>query len=72
MTGQCPAAHERDILRLVAQGYENQEIAAELHLSAGTIRNYIAMLFEQYELRNRAQLAVYAVRCGAIALEPIA
>lgn len=53
---------ERDILRLVAGGLDNKEIAAELFLAEGTVRNQISRLLEKLELKDRTQLAVYAVK----------
>lgn len=55
---------ERDILRLVAQGYDNKEIASELFLAEGTVRNQISRLLEKLTLKDRTQLAVYAVKNG--------
>jgi len=55
---------ERDMLRLVAQGYDNKEIASELFLAEGTVRNQISRLLEKLELKDRTQLAVYAVKHG--------
>ena len=50
---------EREILELVAAGRSNREIATELFLSEGTVRNYISTLLEKLNLRDRTQLAVY-------------
>ena len=50
---------EKDIMELVAQGLSNKEIAGELFLGEGTVRNYISTLLEKLELRDRTQLAVY-------------
>lgn len=55
---------ERDILRLVAQGYDNKEIASELFLAEGTVRNQLSRLLEKLSLKDRTQLAVYAVKNG--------
>lgn len=55
---------ERDILRLVAGGYDNKEIAAKLFLAEGTVRNQLSRLLEKLELKDRTQLAVYAVKHG--------
>ncbi len=55
---------ERDILRLVAQGYDNKEIAASLFLAEGTVRNQISRLLDKLSLKDRTQLAVYAVKRG--------
>lgn len=53
---------ERDIMRLVAQGMDNKEIAAELFLAEGTVRNNISRLLEKLKLKDRTQLAVFAVK----------
>lgn len=50
---------ELDIIRLVADGLSNREIAAALFLSEGTIRNYLSNILDKLELRDRTQLAVY-------------
>ncbi len=50
---------EREILELVAAGRSNKEIATELFLSEGTVRNYLSSLLEKLNLRDRTQLAVY-------------
>ena len=53
---------EMDIMRLVAQGMENREIAAGLFLAEGTVRNNISRLLEKLKLKDRTQLAVFAVK----------
>lgn len=55
---------EQDILKLVAGGYDNKEIAAALYLAEGTVRNQISKLLEKLNLKDRTQLAVYAVKNG--------
>lgn len=50
---------EYDILLLVAEGLSNREIAENLYLSEGTIRNYISNMLEKLGLRDRTQLAIY-------------
>jgi len=49
---------ERDIARLVAQGLSNKEIAAQLFLSEGTIRNQIVVIMEKMDVKNRTQLGI--------------
>ena len=50
---------EFDILLLVAEGFNNKEIAEKLFLSEGTVRNYISNMLEKLSLRDRTQLAIY-------------
>lgn len=50
---------EMEIIREVAEGYSNKEISARLYLSEGTIRNYISIILEKLELRDRTQLAIF-------------
>jgi NarL family two-component system response regulator LiaR len=63
-----PALAERDIeiLRLLAQGLKNQEIAERLSLSEKTIRNRLSLVFRQLHLENRTQAALYALREGIV------
>ncbi|MFP7289018.1 two-component response regulator [Niallia circulans] len=56
------AEREREIIRLVGQGRNNAEIAAELYLSVGTVKNYISQLFIKLGVRDRTQLAIFAVK----------
>ena len=53
---------EVDMLRLIAQGCDNKEIAQKLFLSEGTVRNNISKLLAKLKLKDRTQLAVYAVK----------
>lgn len=55
---------EYDILKLVSKGYDNKEIAANLFLAEGTVRNQLSRLLEKLDLKDRTQLAVYAVKHG--------
>lgn len=50
---------EFEITRLVADGLNNKEIANEVFLSEGTVRNYISTILEKLELRDRTQLACF-------------
>lgn len=50
---------EYDIIKLVAEGLNNKEIASELFLSEGTVRNYLSNILEKLEVRDRTQLVVY-------------
>jgi DNA-binding NarL/FixJ family response regulator len=55
---------EADVLRLVALGLNNAEIAGRLFLSEGTIRNYVSAIFTKLEVTDRTQAAVIAIRHG--------
>ena len=50
---------ERAIMELVAEGLNNKEIASKLYLGEGTVRNYISVLLEKLDLRDRTQLAIF-------------
>lgn len=57
---------ERDVLQLLAQGLSNAEIAGQLFLSEGTIRNYLTSIFEKLGVSDRAKAALIAVRHGLV------
>jgi two-component system response regulator NreC len=57
---------EREVLRQVALGYTNQQIASQLFLSAKTIETYRARLMKKLDLENRAALVRYALRRGLL------
>ena len=50
---------ELEIIRLIANGYSNKEIAAELFLGEGTVRNYLSAILDKLQLRDRTQVAVF-------------
>ena len=53
---------ENDIIKLICEGCDNKEIAAKLFLAEGTVRNSISRLLEKLELKDRTQLAVFAIK----------
>ncbi len=53
---------ELRVLGLVAKGRTNREIARELYLGEGTVRNYVSSILSKLSLTNRAEAAAYAVR----------
>lgn len=55
---------EVNIIRLVASGLSNQQIADQLFLSLGTIKNNISAILSKLELRDRTQLAIFAFKKG--------
>ena len=62
---------EKQILILIARGLSNAEIAAELYLSEGTVRNYASALFARMGAADRTGAAIAALRFGIIGLEDI-
>ena len=59
-------SRERDVLRLVAAGKANKEIATELGISLRTARTHVSSLLAKLRLRSRTQLALWAVRNGLV------
>jgi DNA-binding NarL/FixJ family response regulator len=57
---------ELDVIRLVAQGLSNAEIAATLYLSQATVKSHIARILAKLGLRDRVQIAVYAYEHGIV------
>lgn len=57
LTGQ-----EKQVLSLIADGKTNREIAAELFLSEGTVRNYVSSILSKLNVSNRAEAAAYAIK----------
>lgn len=55
---------EIKIIQAVGHGLSNREISATLYLSEGTVRNYISSILMKLELRDRTQLAIWAVQKG--------
>ncbi len=55
---------EIKIIEQVEYGYSNKEIADRLNLSEGTVRNYLSAILNKLELRDRTQLAIWAVQTG--------
>lgn len=53
---------ELKVLSLIAKGNTNKEIANNLHLGEGTVRNYVSSIFGKLGLSNRAEATAYAVR----------
>jgi DNA-binding NarL/FixJ family response regulator len=65
------ADREIDILRQVAGGNTNQQIANNLGLSEKTIKNQLSGVFNKLRIKNRTQAAIYALRHGLVRLEEL-
>jgi DNA-binding NarL/FixJ family response regulator len=57
---------ELQIMRLVAKGYSNPEIAQRLHLARGTVRNYVSVILQKLGAADRTQAAMEALKRGLI------
>jgi len=55
---------EREVLRLLASGMSNSDIAQHLYLSEGTVRNYVSSILTKLGVSDRTQAAVLALRAG--------
>ncbi len=55
---------EWKVIKLVSKGLSNKEIAAELFLTEGSVRNYLSSILKKLDLRDRTQLAIWAVQRG--------
>lgn len=62
---------EIDILRHIAQGEGNREIAEQLVISEYTVENHVASILSKLALGSRTQAALYALRWGLAALEDV-
>ena len=57
---------ELDIICRIGEGRSNREISEELALSVGTVKNHISIILDKLELRDRTQIAIYAIRHGLV------
>jgi DNA-binding NarL/FixJ family response regulator len=62
------SAREIEVLQLIADGLSNAEIGTQIHLSEGTVRNYISAIFGKLQAKDRTQAVVMALRYGLIDL----
>jgi DNA-binding NarL/FixJ family response regulator len=57
---------EIEVLKLIANGKDNAQIAADLHISPKTVKNHISNILMKLQIDNRIQAAVYAVKSGIV------
>jgi DNA-binding NarL/FixJ family response regulator len=57
---------ECEVLRRVAQGMTNSQIARDLHMSVSTVKTHVQNIFQKFDLPNRTEAAVFAVRQGLL------
>lgn len=64
--GAALTPREREITKHVARGLRNAEVAAELAISEVTVKTHVNNIFQKLGIRDRVELALYAVRMGII------
>jgi two-component system nitrate/nitrite response regulator NarL len=64
--GAVLSERELDVLRLLAAGKANSDIARELFLSPYTVRNHISSILAKLQIANRTEAAAYAIRRGLV------
>jgi two-component system, NarL family, response regulator LiaR len=71
VVGRRDALSEREaeVLRLVARGMPNKQIARELGIAQSTVKSHVGSIFGKLGLLSRTQVALYAARTGLVALE---
>ena len=69
LTADPLTEREVEVLRLVAQGRSNQEIAGQLVISEATVRTHVSNILTKLHLASRTQAALYALREGLASLE---
>jgi DNA-binding NarL/FixJ family response regulator len=58
------SSHELQIMQLIGKGCSNKEIIQEVNFSEGTVRNYISNILKKLDLRDRTQIAIFAIQSG--------
>ena len=64
--GNALLDREVDVLKLLAKGYRNKEIADTLYLTEGTVKNYISLLYDKFDIKGRTKLMTYAIKQGIL------
>ena len=60
---------EIDVLKMIASGAFNKEIALTLNISERTVKNHISNIFKKIEVSDRTQAAVFAIKNGIITIK---
>jgi DNA-binding NarL/FixJ family response regulator len=69
VSGSTLTDRELEVIKLIAQGDRNKEIAQKMGISEGTVKSYVAIILQKFGVADRTQAAMYAVQKGIIALE---
>lgn len=63
------SAREKDVLRLIAKGLTNQEIAQRLFISPHTVKNHVSHIYQKIGMDDRTKVALWAIRTGIVPLD---
>jgi two-component system, NarL family, response regulator LiaR len=69
--GEALTEREVEVLRLVAQGLPNEDIAEQLVISERTVRTHVSNILSKLHLANRTQAALYALKQGLVRVEDV-
>ena len=62
---------ETEVLRLLARGKANRQIASELHVEEQTVKAHVSSILRNLGVRSRTQAALHAVRTGLVSVEEL-
>ncbi len=65
-TSERLSPRERDVLRLLAQGYANRDIATELNVAHKTVKNHVSSILSKLQTTSRTQAVIHALRRGIV------
>lgn len=63
------SVREKDVLRLIAKGLTNREIAQRLFISPHTVKNHVSHIYQKIGMDDRTKVALWAIRSGVVPLE---
>jgi NarL family two-component system response regulator LiaR len=62
---------EVEVLRLIAKGYSNRQIAQALEIGEETVKTHVANMLAKFEVDHRLQIVVYALKHGLLSLDDL-
>jgi 8-oxo-dGTP pyrophosphatase MutT (NUDIX family) len=71
LSGTGLSSRDREVLKLLCAGLSNVQIAREIHLSPGTVKNYVTRLFRRLSVRTRSEAILRGVEFGLVGNAPV-